>query len=300
VHTAGYATNPDYADKLIRLIEQHNLTAFDAAQRKEQNTMSERVGSRLATITTLKTTQCNIPRNQPISAITIHHAAGVISGANLQGWGRNLACNASWHYGVGNDGVIGQLIDERNRPWTSSSAANDHRAVTLEVGNSKTAPTWEIGQKAWAAMLDLLVDICRRNPGIKQKNGQPGLYFDGTANASLTIHKFFANTNCPGPFIESRLHEICAEVNKRLGTATPPLSTAPATQSPPTGQITIGSRVRIKAGAKYYTGGDIPAWVINDTWIVHQVTGDRVVINENVSKTRAIKSPIHIHNLILS
>ena len=182
-----------------------------------------RVGSSLATITTLKTTQCNIPRNQTISKITIHHAAGVISGANLQGWGRNPTCGASWHYGVCNDGVIGQLIDERNRPWTSSSGTNDHQAITLEVANSKTAPTWDIGEKAWNAMLNLLVDICKRNPGIKQKNGQSGLYFDGTPNASLTIHKFFSNTSCPGAYIEARLQEICTEVNKRLsgGNTTP-------------------------------------------------------------------------------
>ena len=178
-----------------------------------------RVGSNLAAITTLKTTQCNIPRNQRISKITIHHVAGVINGANLQGWGRNPSCGVSWHYGIGNDGVIGQLIDERNRPWTSSNGNNDNKAITLEVANSKTAPSWEIGQKAWAAMLNLLVDICKRNPGIKQKNGQVGLYFDGTPNASLTIHKLFSNTNCPGPYIEARLQAICNEVNKRLGTA---------------------------------------------------------------------------------
>ena len=83
-----------------------------------------RVGSSLATITTLKTTQCGIPRSMTIDRITIHHAAGVLNAANLQGWGRNPSCGASWHYGIGNDGIIGQLIDERYRPWTSSSAAN--------------------------------------------------------------------------------------------------------------------------------------------------------------------------------
>ena len=31
IHKAGYATAPDYADKLIRLIETYGLTAFDAA-----------------------------------------------------------------------------------------------------------------------------------------------------------------------------------------------------------------------------------------------------------------------------
>ena len=30
VHAAGYASDPEYADKLIRLIEQHGLTDWDA------------------------------------------------------------------------------------------------------------------------------------------------------------------------------------------------------------------------------------------------------------------------------
>ena len=177
--------------------------------------------STIPTLRNMKTTQCTIPRNKPITKITIHHAAGVISGANMQSWGHNNT-GASWNYGIGNDGVVGQLIDEKNRPWTSSSGTNDHQAVTFEVGNKTAAPDWEISAAAWEKLIIMCVDVCKRNQGIKQKNGQPGLYFDGTPNASLTFHYMFANTNCPGPYIKARAQMICDEVNARLNAVSTP------------------------------------------------------------------------------
>ena len=38
IHKAGYATDPEYADKLIRMIDRFDLTRFDeiARQRKEE------------------------------------------------------------------------------------------------------------------------------------------------------------------------------------------------------------------------------------------------------------------------
>ncbi len=54
-----------------------------------------------------------------------------------------------------------------------------------------------------------------------------------------------------------------------------------------------GDKVRLLPGAAYYEGKEIPDWVINDIWIVKSVSGDRVVIDKNVSDTRAICSPVH-------
>ena len=181
--------------------------------------MSNFTNSPLATLRRLSTRNSNVPRNQPITKITPHHAAGVINSQNLLSWGHNPACQGSWHYGIGKDGIIHQLIDEANRPWTSSSAWNDNRAITFEVGNSTVAPNWAIGNAAWSAMINLMVDVIQRNPGITQRNGQPGLWFDNTQNGSLTFHDMFANTLCPGPFLRSRAQQICDEVNARLRSA---------------------------------------------------------------------------------
>ena len=119
---------------------------------------------------------------------------------------------ASSNYGVGSDGRIALYVDEANRSWCSSSPENDHRAVTIEVANCGGEPDWPVSDKAYAALLDLVTDVCRRN-GIKQ------LRYTGDKTGNLTMHKWFAATACPGPYLESRFPAIAAEVNRRLGAA---------------------------------------------------------------------------------
>ena len=70
---------------------------------------------------------------------------------------------ASSNYGIGSDGRIALYVEEANRSWCTSNAANDHRAITIEVANNGGAPDWPVSDKAYAALLDLLTDICRRN-----------------------------------------------------------------------------------------------------------------------------------------
>lgn len=149
------------------------------------------------------------PRNQKITKITIHHMAGNLS---VETCGRIFASSsrqASSNYGIGSDGRVGMYVEEKNRPWTSSSAWNDNRAVTIEVANDGGAPNWHVSDKALNKLIELCVDICKRN-GISE------LVYDGTKNGSLTRHNMFANTTCPGPYLQSKFPYIASEVNKRL------------------------------------------------------------------------------------
>ena len=71
--------------------------------------------------------------------------------------------------------------------------------------------------------------------------------------------------------------------------------TTPVTPTPPTPtvQIQAGDKVKIMPGATYYnTSIKVPQFVLNDTWIVLSVSGNRVIINSNVSGTNHIMSPI--------
>jgi len=151
----------------------------------------------------------NRPRNQPITKITIHHTAGNIG---LEALGNMLArteTRASYNYGISSDGRIGQFVSEGDRSWASSNAANDHQAITIGVANITGAPSWEISSAAFESLIELCVDICRRN-NIKE------LVFDGTPNGNLTLHDMFANTNCPGPYLRARIPDIVYRVNTEL------------------------------------------------------------------------------------
>jgi N-acetyl-anhydromuramyl-L-alanine amidase AmpD len=149
---------------------------------------------------------CTKPRNHKIDKITIHYMAGDALIENVGNWFSQRKAGASSNYGIGSDGRIACYVEEENRSWASSNASNDNRAITIEVANYEDG---SISDKAWESLINLCVDICQRYSF--------ELNFTGDKNGNLTMHKWFAPTACPGPWLEPRFPVIAAEVNKRLG-----------------------------------------------------------------------------------
>ena len=206
----GYATSLEYVNKVYKYVTIDNLTKYD----KKEEIKATCGNSSLVDYT--KITHNKTVMNDKVNKkITIHHMAGNLSVetcANVFSGTRKASSN----YGIGTDGRVGLYVDEKDRAWTSSSSANDSQAVTIEVANNSGAPNWTVSDKAFNKLIDLCVDICKRN-GIKQ------LTFTGDKNGTLTCHYFFSNTSCPGPYLKSRMPEICNLVNARLsGTTTTP------------------------------------------------------------------------------
>ena len=170
--------------------------------------------SPLATYTRISPNR-NSPRNQPITKITVHHIAGIMSieqfGALVANPGRQMSSN----YAIGNDGRIGLFCPEKDRSWCSSSPWNDNRAITIEVSNSAygDASGWPIGTAAYNSLIKLCADICKRN-GIKK------LYFTGNSDGTLTYHYMFNATGCPGPWMKAHTQDLCNKVNALLNSST--------------------------------------------------------------------------------
>ena len=222
----------------------------------------------------------NSPRNQPITKITIHHMAGVMSVEQFGNLVANPAREMSANYAIGNDGRIGLYCEEKDRSWCSSSPWNDNRAITIEVSNDVYGEPWSISNAAYTSLIKLCVDICKRN-GIKK------LEFTGDQNGSLTYHYMFAATACPATWIKSHTQEICNKVNAQLN------------QAQPVTTFKVNDLVSIKSGATYYDGGSIPTWVTQDKWYISSISGDRAVLGQNEAKTKNIQSPINTNNLTL-
>jgi len=149
------------------------------------------------------------PRTAKITKITIHHYAGVGSAEMVGGLFASPARNASSQYAVDKDARVGQYVDESRRAWTSSNGANDNAAVTIEVSNSSMGGIWPVDDKVLKKTIELCIDICKRN-------GIPKLTYNNLTTGSLTRHNMFANTNCPGPYLQSKFPYIVSEVNKGL------------------------------------------------------------------------------------
>ena len=271
---------------------------------------------------------------------------------------------ASSNYGVGVDGRIGMYVEEKDRSWCSSNAANDNRAITIEVASDTTHP-YAVNAKAYAALLDLVTDICRRN-GIKKlvwstnKNERVN-HLNG---CNMTVHRDYANKSCPGDYLYERHGAIAAEVNKRLG------ASAEEPETPSSGMgtlykvqtgafkqksnaqalekklkaagfdtyvvntggyykvqvgafgkkanaeamlaklkaagysdafittgsggtaaasVKVGSKVRLKQGAKTYDGKSLASFVYNRDHVVKEISGDRAVITYGGVVVAAVK-----------
>lgn len=161
----------------------------------------------------------NSPRNHKIDTITIHCVVDQCTVETLGNIFAPTSRQASSNYGVGTDGKIGMYVEEKDRSWCSSNAANDNRAVTIEVASDTKHP-YAVNDRAFAALLDLVTDICKRN-GIKKlvwstKKADRVNHKNG---CNMTVHRDYANKSCPGDYLYNRHREIAAEVNRRLGVA---------------------------------------------------------------------------------
>ena len=148
-------------------------------------------------------------RTHPITKIAIHHTAGVLTAAGIGNVFKSRSRQASCNYGIGNDNKIVLVVDEANRAWTTSNAWCDNRAVTIEVSNCQYGGNWLVSDRVLNTLIDLVADICRRN-GIKNCT------YTGGTDGVLQMHKWYAQTSCPGPYLASKFTYIAQEVNKRL------------------------------------------------------------------------------------
>lgn len=159
----------------------------------------------------------NSPRNHKIDTITIHCVVGQCTVETLGNIFAPTSRQASSNYGVGTDGKNGMYVEEKDRSWCSSSAANDNRAVTIEVASDTKHP-YAVNDRAFAALLDLVTDICKRN-GIKKLvwSTKKADRMNHKNGCNMTVHRDYANKSCPGDYLYNRHGEIAAEVNRRLG-----------------------------------------------------------------------------------
>lgn len=194
------------------------------------------------------------PRNHAIDCITIHCIVGQWTAKQGCDYFATTTRQCSANYVVGKDGSIGLSVDEKDRSWCSSNSANDNRAITIEVASDTSHP-YAVTDKALAALIELVADICKRNnikklvwstnksDRVNHKNG-----------CNMTVHRDYANKSCPGDYLYNKHGYIAAEVNKRLGVteSTTPAPTTP-TPAPSTSKLQFkeGDIVNF-AGGKHY------------------------------------------------
>lgn len=182
--------------------------------RKECSTMSN---SSLISMRKISPNR-NSPRNHAIDTITIHCYVGQASIESMAAWLCNPQAKASANYGIGSDGRIICMVDETDRSWCSSNAANDNRAITIECASDVSDP-FRVNDKVYASIIALCADICKRN-GIKELKWKADPSLIGCPDKqNMTAHRWFANKACPGDYLYSHFSDIANKVNIQLGAA---------------------------------------------------------------------------------
>ena len=209
------------------------------------------------------------PRKYDITRITIHCVVGQVTVQSLGNIFAPSSKQASSNYGIGKDGKVGMYVEEKDRSWCSSNADNDNRAVTIEVASDTYAP-YKVTSEAYATLLDLVTDICRRNGakkllwfGDKEKTLA---YTPKYGEMVMTVHRWFANKSCPGDYLYNLHDEIAAEVTKRLSGGSASTTTPSAGTSGSSTQTAVNYTVKVTAtnlnirsgpGTNYGTKGTI-------------------------------------------
>lgn len=158
------------------------------------------------------------PRNHTIDTITIHCVVGQVTVERLGAEFAKTSKKASSNYGIGLDGKIGMYVEEKDRSWCSSNAANDHRAITIEVASDTTHP-YAVTEAAYKSLINLLVDICKRN-NIKELKWKADKSLIGQVDKqNMTVHRWFAKKSCPGDYLYKLHGQIAQDVNSKLGSA---------------------------------------------------------------------------------
>ena len=162
-------------------------------------------------------------RTHAIDRITPHCVVGQLSVETLGGLFARSSYQASCNYAIGSDGRVALIVDEGQRSWCSSSNANDQRAVTIECASDKTSP-YAFNTTVYNKLVDLCVDICKRNGKTRllwiSDKAKALAYEPKSGEMLLTVHRWFANKSCPGPWMMDRMGDLAAKVTARLaGTA---------------------------------------------------------------------------------
>lgn len=196
------------------------------AQQYYQEKGESKVGntnSSLATYTKITKNKSTLS-SKTINRISIHCYVGQVTAKQGVDYFATTTKQASANYVVGYDGSIGLSVEEKDRSWCTSSKDNDKQAVTIEVASGKSDP-YQVTDAAYAALLNLVTDICKRNGKTKViwiEDKATALAYTPKANeVILTVHRWFSTyKSCPGQYLYERQGQIAQTVTNRLNNIT--------------------------------------------------------------------------------
>ena len=153
-------------------------------------------------------------RRTKITNVCLHHMAGVLTAQQCGNIFARKGRNGSAHYGIGSDGLIGLYVPEECVAWHAGNWPENQCSIGIEISNSSLGGDWPVSDASINLAITLIADIMKRNGIKKAIKGQ-----------TLTWHRMYSATTCPGDYMLSKMDYICGEVNKILNPGPAPTPT---------------------------------------------------------------------------
>lgn len=241
---------------------------------------------------------------------------------------RAASIPSSWHFTVDDKDTIYQHLPLTENGWHAGDGTNgtgNRQSIAVEICENSDGNRAKAEANAAWLVAKLLKDYGLKIGAVKQhynwsgKNcprvlrGRAGGWQGFLAAvekhlkpATATAPSTSASTSASGTLYRVQVGAYAVKANaeaalkkaKAAGftdafiTGGPaPTSTStpkPATPKPVTPALKVGSRVKVKRGAKDYDGRSLASFVYDRTYVVIQVNGDRVVIGQGAVVTAAV------------
>lgn len=137
--------------------------------------------------------------------VFIHHMVAV-------GWtGKRCGeffkgAGVSSNYGIGVKGDVCQYVEEKYGAYAQGSKRWNQRGISIECANN-SANGWTISDDTLDACIELVVDIFKRN-------GWGNVVYTGDLSGNLCMHRWVANTTCPGTYLGKKFSHIADKANE--------------------------------------------------------------------------------------
>ena len=240
LYSHSYATGPNYVEKNMAIVNRYNLTQYDKGGTMGYHVDPNRKPDSPLAKAIWTDHYCTYPRQtkkKPCEFTIIPHCtAGNSSAESTARYFNGLPESkaASSHYIIDSKGIIVQNVPEDCRAWTTggdipkdqcpnhiTGSEMDHESITIEIANITREPDWCMSEEAINSLVNLMVDICKRN-GIPCLKYSANKALVGTPEQNVAAHRWFARKACPGNFLYDNLSAVVTTVNLYLGISPAP------------------------------------------------------------------------------
>ena len=219
-----------------------------------------------------------------IRKIVLHHNAGTLSVKGC--WDTWQTREASAHYQVQKDGVIGQLVWDRDTAWHAGSVNKE--SIGIEHANDRAEP-WTISEATLENGAHLVAAICKH-----YKLGRPQW------GVNVFGHKTFMATVCPGEISGSQNAQYMARAQYWYDQMTGSKPATPATAPDATASASVGKSVDQLASEVLqgkYGNGEARKKALGAKYeVVQAIVNDRLGYNPHLERLAALVWKGHFGN----